>query len=106
MCILCSLVLSVPLSFANTSTYEEAIEGEDVVLPCQPQGSPVPTVTWQHDNKILPLRVPQGGSAPGTDLNIKSVAPQHSGVYTCSASNGIGDPVSRDVMLKVFGELV
>ena len=37
----------------------------------------------------------------GDTLRIPSVRAVDRGVYRCTASNGVGDPVSQDYMLKV-----
>ncbi|XP_042642365.1 hemicentin-2 [Tyto alba] len=68
-----------------------ALLNGSVVLPCQAEGWPVPQVTWQKDNQLLPLH----GSnrlqlLPGGSLQIDPVQVQDSGYYLCMASSPAG----------------
>ncbi|XP_063705703.1 lachesin-like isoform X2 [Culicoides brevitarsis] len=74
-------------------------EGQDVVLKCYAEGYPRPTITWTRDlNAILPAG---GQSTEGQELRIKNCRKEDRGLYFCSASNNVGEPVQKSVNLEV-----
>ena len=65
-------------------------EGSDLRLNCTAEGNPVPNITWTRpsDNSIVRM--------PLTNINVKD-----EGIYRCTADNGIGKPVTKDVLVNV-----
>ena len=43
-------------------------------------------------------------SVLGRSMVIQDVSRHHTGVYTCTADNGVGQPASADIDLKVLCE--
>jgi hypothetical protein len=41
-------------------------------------------------------------SENGKKLNLQNISENHAGRYTCTADNGVGNPVSEDITLKVL----
>ncbi|XP_055017752.1 hemicentin-1 [Boleophthalmus pectinirostris] len=84
------VILQVPPSIEDDTTTITAVKLAPVVLPCNVQGQPQPTVTWTKGGAKLGSR---GGShrvLPTGVLEIMSATPSHAGRYTCSARNPAG----------------
>ncbi|KAF7658577.1 hypothetical protein LDENG_00010770 [Lucifuga dentata] len=84
------VILQVPPSIEDDVTTVTAVKMSPVVLPCQVQGRPQPTVTWTKGGAKLGSR---GGSyrvLPTGVLEITAAVPSHAGRYTCSARNPAG----------------
>ena len=60
-------------------------EGDDMHLECESDGRPPPTVTWLKRDGQNTIAYPSG-----EQLTIRNANRTETGVYTCSASNGIG----------------
>ena len=41
-------------------------------------------------------------SENGKKLDLQNITVNHAGRYTCTADNGVGNPVSEDITLKVL----
>ncbi|XP_060523734.1 lachesin-like isoform X2 [Cylas formicarius] len=74
-------------------------KGGPVFFECKANGNPTPTVQWSKKDGLLPsgLQVETGHM-----LNINEVQRQDAGIYLCTASNGIGQPVTGEVKLHVL----
>ncbi|XP_049947785.1 limbic system-associated membrane protein-like [Schistocerca serialis cubense] len=70
--------------------------GDNVRMECQAEGVPQPIVTWTYNG--LPLELIDHRSR----LQFKAVSQELSGVYQCTASNGVGDPASADIHLTIL----
>ncbi|XP_028269954.1 hemicentin-1 isoform X2 [Parambassis ranga] len=84
------VILQVPPSIEDDVTTVNAVKMSPVVLPCNVQGHPQPTVTWTKGGAQLSSR---GGSyrvLPTGVLEITAALPSHAGRYTCSARNPAG----------------
>jgi len=78
------------------------VQGRQVVLTCDADGVPSPTVSWNNQGE--PVSGRQGMSISDTGaLIISSARPEDSGPYTCTAINPAG-VASRQVNLQVFGK--
>ncbi|OQR79255.1 hemicentin-2-like [Tropilaelaps mercedesae] len=75
-------------------------EGDDVYLECTFSANPEPhTVLWYHDGQVLPeYLVPM---TTGPYLILKNAKPKHSGNYTCSVANLLGNATSGPARLQV-----
>lgn len=102
-----------------------ARKGGAVTLECKASGNPVPQVTWvnilkctyQSDFKLVmdkffhfsqTKKSGTGKSAQrigeGPILTLERVERQQSGVYQCSADNGVGEAATVDMRLDVLCE--
>lgn len=97
-----------------------ARKGGAVTLECKASGNPVPQVTWvntlnchlnESDFKIYSenLQTKKGGTGKSTSrigegpiLTLERVERQQSGVYQCSADNGVGEAATVDMRLDVL----
>ncbi|XP_022673136.1 uncharacterized protein LOC111255432 isoform X2 [Varroa destructor] len=75
-------------------------EGDDVYLECTFSANPEPhTILWYHDSRLLPeYLVP---ITTGPYLILKGARPEHSGNYTCSVANLLGNATSGPANLQV-----
>ncbi|KAL5269701.1 hypothetical protein ACHWQZ_G003234 [Mnemiopsis leidyi] len=72
--------------------------GDSMELLCQASGVPTPTITWRRSGKEFPndetSSVVTVYNEPGSSLVlINSTTTEDQGIYSCVASNGVGDPV-------------
>ena len=76
-------------------------EGNTTTITCEAFGYPPPTVVWNRINGILSDRVSVSDSVSvptgygnvtrvSVNLTISNTSREDTGVYTCSANNGIG----------------
>ena len=78
------------------------VKGTLAVLSCQASGIPKPKLTWSkngHQN-IPEAHVKQEGRL----LVFPSIQPEHSGVYTCTATNQFGN-ASTSTNVTVIGKV-
>ncbi|KAK8380562.1 hypothetical protein O3P69_016871 [Scylla paramamosain] len=72
-------------------------EGDNVSLVCHLQANPsVYNVTWFHNGRAVFRGV------EGARMEVRQVRPAHRGLYTCLASNQVGDGHSNAVSLNVM----
>uniref|UniRef100_A0A0K8V734 Papilin n=2 Tax=Bactrocera latifrons TaxID=174628 RepID=A0A0K8V734_BACLA len=83
----------------------QAAVGGIAVLRCFATGSPPPNVTWSRSNVLIDTNQGRYVLTAAGDLTIVQVRQTDSGSYVCVASNGLGDPVSREVQLAVTAPL-
>nr|BAE94190.1 contactin/TAG-1 cell adhesion molecule [Dugesia japonica] len=96
---------------------KEGLVGMDVIIPCKPEGSPAPTITWSFNGGTLTLgptnfdqilgKISCAGDIcimPNRNLFIKSVKTSHIGMYTCTAVNVLGT-ASSSAYLDVIPKL-
>ncbi|KAL3275799.1 hypothetical protein HHI36_020543 [Cryptolaemus montrouzieri] len=88
--------------FVSSNGRAEVKKGSSVRLECKASGNPVPKITWSRKNNLLP-----GGeqTAVTTVLNLENVDRHQAGVYQCTASNGVGEDVTQQIVLHVLCEL-
>ncbi|XP_060787017.1 hemicentin-1 isoform X2 [Neoarius graeffei] len=65
-------------------------EGAEVILPCEVEGSPAPTVSWRHNGQLLPPVTAWFTVLPSSSLKIRNVQLNDSNIYTCIAENPAG----------------
>ncbi|KAG5870541.1 hypothetical protein JTB14_035687 [Gonioctena quinquepunctata] len=74
-------------------------KGGPVSFECKTNGNPTPTVQWSKKDGLLP----SGHQVEtGYLLNLNEVQRQDAGIYQCTASNGIGQPVTGEMKLHVL----
>ncbi|XP_077360439.1 neural cell adhesion molecule 1a isoform X3 [Festucalex cinctus] len=75
--------------------------GGSILLACDADGFPEPTVTWAYNNVILESGDKYSLNEDGSELVIKDVIKVDEGDYTCIARNKAGE-MSQEVSLNVF----
>ena len=75
--------------------------GQTVSLVCiTTGGEPPPILTWLSSNDSLPQRsVVKGGT-----LTLPAISSDEAGVYSCVASNNVGNPAKKSTTIVVRGE--
>lgn len=75
--------------------------GQTVSLVCiTTSGEPPPILTWVSSNDSLPHRsVVKGGT-----LTLPAITSGEAGVYSCVASNNVGNPAKKSTTIVVRGE--
>uniref|UniRef100_H0V3V2 Myosin light chain kinase, smooth muscle n=1 Tax=Cavia porcellus TaxID=10141 RepID=H0V3V2_CAVPO len=76
-------------SFSSVLKDCTVIEGQDFVLQCSVQGTPVPQITWLLNGQ--PIRYAHSTCQSGmAELHIQDTLPEDDGIYTCLAENASG----------------
>lgn len=67
-----------------------------MLLPCVPDGKPVPDITWDRENGVLPVN-----RTVNTPIGIAIDATQvgDSGKYTCTVSNLLGTATKTIILV-------
>ncbi|KAG8508541.1 Myosin light chain kinase, smooth muscle [Galemys pyrenaicus] len=76
-------------SFSSVLKDCTVIEGQDFVLQCSVQGSPVPRITWLLNEQ--PIQYARSTCKAGVaELHIQDALPEDDGTYSCLAENTVG----------------
>ncbi|XP_027439756.2 myosin light chain kinase, smooth muscle isoform X3 [Zalophus californianus] len=76
-------------SFSTVLKDCTVIEGQDFVLQCSVQGTPVPQITWLLNEQ--PIQYAHSSCEAGVaELHIQDALPEDDGTYTCLAKNTVG----------------
>ena len=97
MKLILSYVLA-PATITNVSSDERLLEGSDLQLFCIASGRPTPNITWA---RILPSGSVSEVLHRNTTWDFKNISRTDAGSYSCTASNGIGNSVSRTLQVNV-----
>ena len=68
--------------------------GDQLVLVCEAEGKPTPNVNWIKNGRLVPHQ-------SGKFFYINQVAKSDAGVYSCFASNSVGNITSQEVNVRV-----
>ncbi|XP_060933914.1 hemicentin-1 [Limanda limanda] len=93
------LKVQVPPRISSETQKYLAPVDSSVMLQCQADGSPPPSVTWHKDGQPLSQSVRQRVLSSGS-LQISFIQPSDTGRYTCTAANAAGT-VSLEMSLTV-----
>nr|XP_020755150.1 myosin light chain kinase, smooth muscle isoform X4 [Odocoileus virginianus texanus] len=82
-------VVEVAPSFSSALRDCTVVEGQDFVLQCSVQGTPVPRITWLLNGQ--PIQYARSTCEAGVaELHIQDTLPEDDGTYTCLAENTMG----------------
>ncbi|KAM5281750.1 myosin light chain kinase, smooth muscle isoform 2-T2 [Ctenodactylus gundi] len=82
-------MMKVAPSFSSVLKDCTVIEGQDFVLQCSVQGTPVPQITWLLNGQ--PIQYAHSTCRAGVaELRIQDALPEDNGTYTCLATNTWG----------------
>ncbi|XP_068733590.1 tyrosine-protein kinase receptor Tie-1-like isoform X3 [Montipora capricornis] len=84
------LVVEGPPNIVGISANQTVNEANGLTLNCTTSGNPSPNTTWTRlwDNRVV-------------SMPLTNIRRQDEGGYRCTANNGIGNPVSKDVFITV-----
>ena len=75
--------------------------GQTVSLVCiTTGGEPSPLLNWASSNDSLPSR----SLVKGGTLTLPAISSDEAGVYSCVASNNVGNPAKKSTTIVVRGE--
>ncbi|GFN94662.1 contactin [Plakobranchus ocellatus] len=79
--------LSLPPTFAVTpvASSKQAAEGGEITIACRPQAAPRASIRWERNGAEVGTVLPNG------DLHLTDLAVGDSGMYTCIATNDLGE---------------
>lgn len=98
VCLLFARPAVPPVISSETQMYVAPVDAS-VMLHCQAEGSPPPSVTWHKDGQPLSESVRQRVLSSGS-LQIAFIQPVDTGRYTCTAANVAGT-VNLEMSLTV-----
>ncbi|KAA0702177.1 Myelin-associated glycoprotein [Triplophysa tibetana] len=82
-------IISLDVKYAPRTVWvnvsQEQMEGSSVVLHCDVDSNPIPTITWFFGNQELTSVI-----ASNASLFLENLAPEDQGIYTCAGDNGLG----------------
>lgn len=85
--------------YVSSNGRVEQKKGNTVRLECKANGNPEPKITWSRKNNLLPSG---DQTAVTPTLSLERVDRHQAGVYQCTASNGVGEDVSEQIVLHVL----
>lgn len=71
-----------------------AVAAEEVLLPCEAMGIPLPTISWQKEGLTIPVGV-STQVLPRGQLRILHASLEDAGNYLCIARNSVGSALGR-----------
>ena len=98
-------LLTVPPSLLGGPDNLVVKATETVSFCHQVQGTPMPSIQWEHNNKQLlhSARVKMTNDGMNVSLTLSDIGRLDEGVYTCTALNSLGS-MSAQTKLVVLGE--
>ncbi|XP_054282435.1 brother of CDO isoform X2 [Macrosteles quadrilineatus] len=96
-----TLEILVPprIDYVSSEGEMQVKKGSTVTLQCKASGNPVPTISWTRKNNLLPSGEK---SVEGFSITIENANRHQAGIYICTAANGVGDPVMKQINLHVL----
>ncbi|XP_014247485.1 protein turtle [Cimex lectularius] len=79
--------------------------GNAIILNCQAEGTPAPTIQWYKDASLVEPAGTSGIFNDGTELRISNIRHEDIGDYTCIAKNGEGQ-ISHTARVIIAGGAV
>ncbi|XP_075215282.1 cell adhesion molecule Dscam2-like [Lycorma delicatula] len=101
------LVIKVTPSWTIEPKDVSVLINHPVFFHCKASGFPPPRVTWMRSsgeglNDYVPLELTSGAVIYGNGtIYLPSPTAAHEGVYSCQASNGVGQVLKKDIFLTV-----
>ncbi|XP_019637405.1 PREDICTED: V-set and immunoglobulin domain-containing protein 2-like [Branchiostoma belcheri] len=93
-----------PASIISISNLAEVSVENHVTFQCVADGNPPPNITWSRGGRLLPSNIYSlSRDVRTSSLVLNDVNVNDSGIYTCSASNGVGKIGRRTTQLVVLG---
>ncbi|XP_045502354.1 hemicentin-1-like [Colias croceus] len=92
----------VSLSLGSTLNPNEIKEGDDVYFECSVRANPKEhRISWYHNDKPVVHNVVLGVIVSTKSLVLQKLTREHSGEYSCRATNALGETASRATHLSI-----
>ncbi|CAK1552237.1 unnamed protein product [Leptosia nina] len=92
----------VSLSLGSTLNPNEIKEGDDVYFECSVRANPKEhRISWYHNDKPVLHNVVLGVIVSTKSLVLQKVTREHTGDYSCRASNSLGETASQMTHLSI-----
>ncbi|XP_029939526.1 hemicentin-1, partial [Salarias fasciatus] len=95
-----SLIVQIPPSIRGGEQEVVVVENNQAQLVCVAEGIPQPSLTWEKDGTALTESTGEYTILPSGELVIDMAQPSDAGIYTCVATNAVGQD-SLTVTLSV-----
>ena len=93
----------IPPNFTEPVKSVEAVDGQELRIPCKVTGTPMPQISWYHNGKNIDQDeeyvVTYNPDTGDVSLLIVEVFPEDEGEYVCVAHNPAGDAVTRATLV-------
>lgn len=87
-------LISLDVKYAPRTVWvnvsQDVMEGSSVVLHCDVDSNPVPTITWLFEKKDDVKKELMSVIASNASLFLENLTPEDQGIYTCVGDNGYG----------------
>ncbi|KJH48749.1 immunoglobulin I-set domain protein [Dictyocaulus viviparus] len=108
------LLVQVPPVILNEGGEYSVIENNSLVLPCEVEGSPIPTIAWKKDGRSITDLKSVRTLSEGQQFKISHAEKIHRGSYACHAKNDVGsaeihfyvDIITRPAVLQGIKDTV
>ncbi|ESO92291.1 hypothetical protein LOTGIDRAFT_175705 [Lottia gigantea] len=80
-------------SITSNAVNNETDEGSDVIFNCNVDSKPVSTITWSSSTST--------GTNTGQQWTLLQAKCQDTGIYTCTANNGVGQSTTKSLPLNI-----
>ncbi|WKY14387.1 hypothetical protein Q1695_000159 [Nippostrongylus brasiliensis] len=84
------LQVQVPPTILNEGGEYTVIENNSIILPCEVEGSPKPTIIWKKDGRSIVGLKSWRTLSEGQQFKISHAEKGHRGSYTCQVKNEVG----------------
>ncbi|XP_023954197.2 uncharacterized protein LOC112057866 [Bicyclus anynana] len=92
----------VSLSLGSTLNPHDIKEGDDVYFECSVRANPKEhRISWYHNDKLVLHNVVSGVIVSTKSLVLQKVTRDHSGDYSCRATNSLGETASQATHLRI-----
>ncbi|XP_045776193.1 hemicentin-1-like [Maniola jurtina] len=92
----------VSLSLGSTLNPHDIKEGDDVYFECSVRANPKEhRISWYHNDKAVLHNVVSGVIVSTKSLVLQKVTRDHSGDYSCRATNSLGETASQATHLRI-----
>lgn len=98
----------IPPNFIMAVQSVQAVDGQELRLPCKVTGKPMPQISWYHNGKNIDQDeeyvITYNPEEGDISLLIVEVFPEDEGEYVCVAHNPAGDAVTRATLIVLEPE--
>ncbi|XP_077487044.1 cell adhesion molecule Dscam1-like isoform X4 [Amblyomma americanum] len=84
----------VPVKWLQEPRDVSVKETENTTLRCEVTGIPKPSIRWEKEGSVL--------ATSGSKLALTKASKADSGVYKCTADNGLREPLSKEVRVSIY----